>query len=290
MCYHTNSTTNHRPTAHPCIASSLSPLPVTSMLEHRHSWLGSSRIWTIEIAIPRSEFLETSSMLQRTPRGFHHSVMPKQTHVIGTECTYHMHGHDVELSYPPPPPAVLEYGQRTHDRVVWPSDPLRCCPKRVCLISIHTNRTCRAQLSRESERSNEKDPKFELKRWRDDGRCGPKYPAPGAKDFGECDPNADENEKGPCCNPQSGWCGNIRGKSWGHCPPACKHCIDFGPNGDHNNAVAKRVSGSTARPRKEDPPAPDGTVHDWGMSAMNATPPDGARIHQTIGLEDMMER
>eukprot|EP00039_Didymoeca_costata_P019723 m.338677 g.338677 ORF g.338677 m.338677 type:complete len:734 (-) comp18502_c0_seq1:111-2312(-) len=64
-------------------------------------------------------------------------------------------------------------------------------------------------------------------KFRADGRCGPRFPAPGAPDFGECDPNADEDQKGPCCNPNSGWCGNIRGADWGHCPPDCESCIDF---------------------------------------------------------------
>ena len=130
-----------------------------------------------------------------------------------------------------------------------------------------------------------------LKRWRGDGHCGPNFPAPGAPDFGECDPTADANEKGPCCNPSSGWCGNIRGKSWGHCPPHCKHCIDYGPSGEKNNDIAWRVLESTLRPRKtnEASPAP-GTMHDWGMSAVNATPPDGAGMHQSIGLEGMAER
>ena len=35
-----------------------------------------------------------------------------------------------------------------------------------------------------------------LKRWRDDGRCGPQYPAPGAPTYGECDPNANADQKG----------------------------------------------------------------------------------------------
>ena len=61
------------------------------------------------------------------------------------------------------------------------------------------------------------------------GRCGPNYPAPEAPAFGECDPLADADQKGPCCNPNSGWCGNIRGKHWGHCAPACTDCVDFSP-------------------------------------------------------------
>lgn len=68
-----------------------------------------------------------------------------------------------------------------------------------------------------------------LAKFRPDGRCGPDFPAPGAPNFGECDPNANEDQKGPCCRIDSGWCGNIRNKRWGHCPPACRDCVDFGP-------------------------------------------------------------
>lgn len=66
-----------------------------------------------------------------------------------------------------------------------------------------------------------------LARFRPDGRCGPEFPAPGSPNFGECDPDADEDQKGPCCRIDSGWCGNIRNKKWGHCPPACPDCVDF---------------------------------------------------------------
>eukprot|EP00049_Salpingoeca_infusionum_P028034 m.35815 g.35815 ORF g.35815 m.35815 type:complete len:245 (-) comp9925_c0_seq2:125-859(-) len=62
-------------------------------------------------------------------------------------------------------------------------------------------------------------------RYREDGRCGPNFPAPGAFDFGECDPNADLDRKGPCCNPESGYCGNVRGVKWGHCD--CPTCVDY---------------------------------------------------------------
>lgn len=66
-----------------------------------------------------------------------------------------------------------------------------------------------------------------LAKFRPDGRCGPEFPAPGSPSFGECDPDANEDQKGPCCRIDSGWCGNIRNKKWGHCPPACRDCIDF---------------------------------------------------------------
>jgi hypothetical protein len=57
--------------------------------------------------------------------------------------------------------------------------------------------------------------KASLARFRSDGRCGPNFPAPGAPSFGECDPKEDADQKGPCCNPESGWCGNIRQVDWG---------------------------------------------------------------------------
>ena len=34
-----------------------------------------------------------------------------------------------------------------------------------------------------------------LARFRPDGRCGPEFPAPGSPAFGECDPDADEDQK-----------------------------------------------------------------------------------------------
>lgn len=34
-------------------------------------------------------------------------------------------------------------------------------------------------------------------RFRPDGRCGPNFPAPGAPLYGECDPTADADQKGP---------------------------------------------------------------------------------------------
>ena len=33
------------------------------------------------------------------------------------------------------------------------------------------------------------------------------------------------DQKGPCCNPVSGYCGNARGVRWGHCD--CETCVDF---------------------------------------------------------------
>jgi len=55
--------------------------------------------------------------------------------------------------------------------------------------------------------------------WRPDGRCGTNFPAPSGEP-GQCDPEANANEKGPCCSPL-GWCGN----SAAHCD--CPTCIDY---------------------------------------------------------------
>lgn len=60
-------------------------------------------------------------------------------------------------------------------------------------------------------------PQKALPKFRPDGRCGPNFVAPGSLSYGECDPTANADQKGPCCNPQSGWCGNVRGEDWGHC-------------------------------------------------------------------------
>jgi len=127
------------------------------------------------------------------------------------------------------------------------------------------------------------------KKWRDDGRCGPRFPAPGAPDFGQCDPAADANERGPCCNPVSGWCGNIRHKSWGHCPPSCRHCVDYSPGSESRNKNAQQWQRESpvARPQRV---LSSSQVHNWGMSEMNATPPDGSRLYQSIGLIGMAER
>merc|ERR1712038_1258171 len=64
--------------------------------------------------------------------------------------------------------------------------------------------------------------------WRSDGRCGQRNPLQDGRP-GQCDPNANANEQGPCCS-SSGWCGN----SDAHCK--CSGCTDFrtftpaGPN------------------------------------------------------------
>merc|ERR1712106_156829 len=55
--------------------------------------------------------------------------------------------------------------------------------------------------------------------WREDGRCGEKYPLSNGTP-GQCDPNGDGPKKGPCCSPK-GFCGNTDN----HCK--CRACKDY---------------------------------------------------------------
>ena len=55
--------------------------------------------------------------------------------------------------------------------------------------------------------------------WRKDGKCGVKNILSNGKP-GQCDPNASDNKKGPCCS-SIGWCGN----SAAHCK--CDGCVDY---------------------------------------------------------------
>ena len=64
---------------------------------------------------------------------------------------------------------------------------------------------------------------FVLEPWRSDGRCGLNNPLDDGRP-GQCDPNANANEKGPCCS-SLGWCGN----SDAHCK--CAGCQDFTVHG-----------------------------------------------------------
>eukprot|EP00039_Didymoeca_costata_P003122 m.65225 g.65225 ORF g.65225 m.65225 type:complete len:283 (-) comp11719_c0_seq4:19-867(-) len=97
-------------------------------------------------------------------------------------------------------------------------DPGPACPDSVCIDYSEVQKHRHLAVSKLVEGA---------KRFRSDGRCGPNFPAPGAPEFGECDPLADADQKGPCCRVDSGWCGNVRGESWGHCPPDCQNCIDY---------------------------------------------------------------
>jgi len=55
--------------------------------------------------------------------------------------------------------------------------------------------------------------------WREDGRCGKKYPLSDGSP-GQCDPNGNGPKKGPCCSPK-GFCGNTDR----HCK--CGTCKDY---------------------------------------------------------------
>eukprot|EP00042_Codosiga_hollandica_P044274 m.432662 g.432662 ORF g.432662 m.432662 type:complete len:544 (-) comp56753_c0_seq1:50-1681(-) len=96
-------------------------------------------------------------------------------------------------------------------------------------------------------------------RFRSDGRCGPKFPARDAPEFGECDPVADADQKGPCCNPNSGWCGNIRTVRWGHCD--CIGCVDFSQTDqDRKHALIQssvlKARETVVKPAEAAPPPP----------------------------------
>ena len=69
--------------------------------------------------------------------------------------------------------------------------------------------------------------------WRDDLRCGTKYPIANG-DPAQCDPN---NAKGLACCSSGGWCG----KTSAHCK--CDGCIDYKPKTD---TTKKGTSNATA--------------------------------------------
>jgi len=55
--------------------------------------------------------------------------------------------------------------------------------------------------------------------WREDGRCGEKFPLPSGN-AGQCNPAGNGPRKGPCCSPK-GFCGN----TVKHC--GCSGCVDY---------------------------------------------------------------
>ena len=63
--------------------------------------------------------------------------------------------------------------------------------------------------------------------WRDDGRCGPAYKLPNESPIWEndipaqCNPNGFAEKVGPCCNLDSGWCGNSNTDC------QCKNCTNY---------------------------------------------------------------
>jgi len=56
--------------------------------------------------------------------------------------------------------------------------------------------------------------------WREDGRCGAKFPLPGGRGAAKCNPLGNGPRKGPCCS-SKGFCGN----TVKHCQ--CSGCQDF---------------------------------------------------------------
>jgi hypothetical protein len=96
-------------------------------------------------------------------------------------------------------------------------------------------------------------------RFRSDGRCGPDFPAAGAPTFGECDPTGNADKVGPCCRVDSGWCGNVRFETWGHCPlrpgeqttdgsVGCQAgtCLDFSVIQRQREAAVERFASNSA--------------------------------------------
>jgi len=55
--------------------------------------------------------------------------------------------------------------------------------------------------------------------WREDGRCGPKYPLESGAP-GQCNPEGNAPRVGPCCS-KKGFCGNTEN----HC--GCPTCVDY---------------------------------------------------------------
>ena len=65
--------------------------------------------------------------------------------------------------------------------------------------------------------------------WRPDGRCGYQFLSESGK-IGQCDPQANANEKGPCCS-SAGYCGN----SAAHCN--CQSCFDYSKLQPNNQGI-----------------------------------------------------
>mmetsp|Transcript_31332 Transcript_31332/g.82113 ORF Transcript_31332/g.82113 Transcript_31332/m.82113 type:complete len:203 (-) Transcript_31332:66-674(-) len=83
-------------------------------------------------------------------------------------------------------------------------------------------------------------PRNVSQRIRPDFRCGPDFLAPDGTAYAECDPSKDSDPGGPCCRPDSGWCGNVRRKKWGHCD--CTDCVDFSQVHELRQSIATKLS------------------------------------------------
>merc|ERR1711892_28585 len=81
--------------------------------------------------------------------------------------------------------------------------------------------------------------------WREDGRCGDKYPVPTGTP-GQCDPAGDGPKKGPCCSPK-GFCGN----TVKHCE--CETCVDYRKFAEEKNVkLTKEVKNKATQSEQEE--------------------------------------
>ena len=81
----------------------------------------------------------------------------------------------------------------------------------------------------------------EITLYRKDGRCGENFPTEEGIST-ECDPEAEGNERGPCCS-NAAWCGNSKA----HCD--CEGCIDYRVQTNHKGT--KKIQKTTASPFKQ---------------------------------------
>ena len=69
------------------------------------------------------------------------------------------------------------------------------------------------------------------KDWRDDRRCGSNFLLENGKPA-ECEPNANAEKEGPCCNLDTGWCGNSNSSC------ECTNCINYA-SGEKQNMLCQ---------------------------------------------------
>merc|ERR1712106_388594 len=116
--------------------------------------------------------------------------------------------------------------------------------------------------------------------WREDGRCGDKYPLPNGKP-GQCDPAGDGPKKGPCCSP-NGFCGNT-GK---HC--TCEGCVDYsqslGQQSDEltDEAVDEAINSKQTEFANDPSPTEDLTL----KSPKSLETPSGSMIGSKVTLNE----
>merc|ERR1712106_359378 len=116
--------------------------------------------------------------------------------------------------------------------------------------------------------------------WREDGRCGVKYPLPSGTP-GQCNPAGDGPKKGPCCSP-NGFCGNT-GK---HC--TCEGCVDYsqllGQQSDEltEEAVGEAINSKQTEFANDPSPTEDLTL----KSPKSLGTPSGSLIGKKVTLND----